>query len=179
MIEVVRGELATSGLPCLLRPVTAEWTAVTPAMARFESLLSEDVREQCRRMGELPVGSAIVTAAGGLEAELLIHVIVRSMTEPVSVAGVERALDNGLRRADEWGVAALALPPLGTGAGNLDAEEAADVMVPILHAWLRADRRPRRVVVVVGTDYEHDVFERRRLREPPAPAGTDLPLLDL
>ncbi len=161
MIEVVRGDLAAVSSPGLLRPVTAAWDAVTPAMRRVELALGPDIAEQCRKVGELPVGSAIVTGAGGLPAELMIHVIVRSATEPVSASGVARGLTNGLRRAAEWAIESLALPPLGTGAGNLDAETAADLMVPILQEWLQTEPFPRHVSIVVESDYDLDVFERR------------------
>jgi O-acetyl-ADP-ribose deacetylase (regulator of RNase III) len=160
MIAVVRGDLAQATTRAVLRPVTAEWTAPTPAMRRLEIAAGPEVEAQCQRLGELPVGSAVVTAAGALAAELLIHVVVRSATDPVTTRAVGLALRNGLRRAHEWGVDALALPPLGTGAGNLDAEEAAALMVPIL-----ADRRTDapglgRIDIHVESDYEQEAFER-------------------
>jgi O-acetyl-ADP-ribose deacetylase (regulator of RNase III) len=160
MIEVRLGELENVPSAGIVRPVTAEWTAVTAAMRRVEAAAGEEIERQCRAMGELPVGSAIVTSAGGLPAELMIHVVVRSASEPVSAGGVARALSNGLRRADEWGIESLTMPPLGVGAGNMDAESAADVMVPILKEWLRTDRQPRRIVVVVESEYEREAFER-------------------
>jgi hypothetical protein len=71
------------------------------------------------------------------------------------------------------------MPPIGLGAGNLDAEESADVMVPILGEWLRTDRQTRRFVVAVESDYERDVFERAVQRAAANTAGVaDLPLLD-
>lgn len=160
MIEVRLGELEKLPAPGIVRPVTAEWTAVNPAMRRVDVAAGEAVARQCEAMGELPVGSALVTGAGGLPAELLIHVVVRSATEPASEAGIAKALRNALRRADEWGIEALTLPPLGIGAGSLDAETAADVMVPIMKEWLRSDRQPRRIVVVVESEYERDAFAR-------------------
>jgi O-acetyl-ADP-ribose deacetylase (regulator of RNase III) len=160
MIEVRLGELENIPAPGIVRPVTAEWTAANPAMLRVDAAAGEDVARQCAAMGELPVGSALVTGAGGLPAELLIHVVVRSATEPVSEAGIAKALRNALRRADEWGIEALTLPPLGIGAGSLDAEAAAAVMVPILKEWLQTDRQPRRIVVVVENEYERDAFAR-------------------
>ena len=180
MIAVRLGELEKLAASAILWPVTAEWGAVTPAMRRFEIAAGAGVDEQCRRMGDLPVGSAIVTAAGDLPAELLIHAVVRSATEPVSETGVAKALLNALRRADEWGIEELALPPLGTGAGNLDAEVAAEVMVPILVEWLRSDRHPHRVIVVVETEYELDVFERGARQAEAAGTGdaAGLPTLD-
>jgi O-acetyl-ADP-ribose deacetylase len=117
------------------------------------------VMEQCRRQGELPVGSAVITAAGAAEAEYLVHVVVRSAEEPVSAAGVRRALENGLRRLADWGIREVALPPLGTGAGNLDAEDAAAVMVPLLVERIGAAVLER-AVIVAETEYERDAFLR-------------------
>jgi O-acetyl-ADP-ribose deacetylase (regulator of RNase III) len=160
MIIVVRGDLAEATTRAVLRPVTAEWAAPTPAMRRLEVSAGTDVAAQCERLGELPVGSAVVTQAGALQAELLIHVVVRSATEPVTTRGVGLALRNGLRRADEWGVDALALPPLGTGAGNLDAEDAAALMVPILAEARTEAPRLARIEIHVDSDYEQAAFER-------------------
>jgi len=160
MIEVRLGELENIAAPAIIRPVTSEWTAVTSAMRRFDVAAGEEVGRQCRVMGELPIGTAIVTGAGALPAELLIHAVDRSASEPVSEAGVSKALLNALRRADEWGVDTLTLPPFGTGAGSMDAEMAADVMVPILKEWLGTDRHPRRIVIVVESEYEREAFQR-------------------
>jgi O-acetyl-ADP-ribose deacetylase (regulator of RNase III) len=179
MIEVRLGELENITAPGIVRPVTAEWTAVNPAMRRVDAAAGDDVARQCVAMGELPVGSALVTGAGGLPAELLIHVIVRSATEPVSEAGIAKALRNALRRADEWGIEALTLPPLGIGAGGLDADAAADVMVPILKEWFLTDRHPRRIVVVAENEYERDAFARAIGSDPVVDGGAiGLPRLD-
>jgi O-acetyl-ADP-ribose deacetylase (regulator of RNase III) len=160
VIQVVRGELATTTAEAVLRPVSAEWTAVTPAMRRLELAAGLELERQCRTLGELPVGSAVITSAGELAAQFMIHVIVRSMEEPVTSGGVRRGLDNGLRRIDEWGIQRLAMAPLGTGAGNLDVDDAAAIIVPALIERIRRGHPPRDVEIYVDSDYEKDVFER-------------------
>lgn len=170
MIEVRIGELAAAGEPALLRPVDATWAAVTPATRRLELAAGPALAEQCRRLGELPVGSAAITGAGDVGAEFMVHVVVRSPDEPVSPAGVRRALVNGLRRLSEWGIESVAMPPLGTGAGNLDAEESARLMVPTILEHRRSATRPSRVVILVDSEYELEAF-RRVLNGPPHPGG--------
>ncbi|HEX2168627.1 MAG TPA: macro domain-containing protein [Longimicrobiales bacterium] len=160
MIRIVQGELTGAALDAVLRPVSAEWTAVTPAMRRLELAAGEAPAEQCRRLGELPVGSAVITPAGDLPAQFLIHAVVRSIDEPVTGSGVRRALQNGLRRLAEWGIERVAMAPLGTGAGNLDADEAASIMIPVLIEQMQADGSPTEVEIYVDSDYERDVFER-------------------
>ena len=160
MIRVLWAELATTAAEAVLRPVSAEWTAVTPAMRRLELAAGTDLERQCRTLGELPVGSAVITSAGELTAKFMIHVIVRSVEEPVSVSGVRRGLDNGLRRVDEWGIQRLAMAPLGTGAGNLEADDAAAIIVPALIERMHRGNQPREVEIYVDSEYEKDVFER-------------------
>ncbi|HEX7117621.1 MAG TPA: macro domain-containing protein [Longimicrobiales bacterium] len=160
MIEVRTGELADAGEAALLRPVDAGWSAVTPATRRLELAAGPALAEQCRRLGELPVGSAAITGAGVLRAEFMVHVVVRSAEEPVTPAGVRRALVNGLRRLTEWGIESVAMPPLGTGAGNLDAEESARIMVPAILEHQRGPARPLRVAIVVESEYELEAFRR-------------------
>jgi O-acetyl-ADP-ribose deacetylase len=161
VIRIVQGELTATSAEAVLRPVTAEWNAVTPAMRRLEIAAGPELERQCRSLGELPIGSATITPAGDLAARFVVNVIVRSMDEAVSEAGVRRGLQNGLRRIAEWGIARVAMPPLGTGAGNLDAEDSADVMIPVLMEQLQAGGPPAEVEIYVDSDYEREVFERR------------------
>ncbi|MGH7464845.1 MAG: macro domain-containing protein, partial [Longimicrobiales bacterium] len=88
-----------------------------------------------------------------------VHAIVRSMDEPVTGSGVRRALQNGLRRLAEWGIQRVAMAPLGTGAGNLDADEAASIMVAVLLEHVQEGGPPSEIVIYVDSEYEKDVFE--------------------
>lgn len=158
MIRVQIGELTTAAADALVRPVSTDFSPVTPTMRRLDDAAGPVVAEQCGRLGELPLGSAAITAAGGLEASFIIHVAVRSSTENAAPATVRRGLLNALRRAVEWEIDTLAIAPLGTGAGNLDAEEAAAEMVPVLGEHMGRERYPRDVSIVVENAYQQAAF---------------------
>ncbi|MEX0907789.1 MAG: macro domain-containing protein [Gemmatimonadota bacterium] len=160
MIRVVLGELAEADVEAVLRPVTGEWGAVTPAMRRLEVAAGEAPARQYRQLGELPVGSAVITSAGDLSAQFMIHIVVRSIDERVTPSGVRRGLQNAIRRLEEWGIQRVAVAPLGTGAGNLDADESAAIMVPVLAESIHAGGPPLEVEIYVESEYEHDVFTR-------------------
>jgi O-acetyl-ADP-ribose deacetylase (regulator of RNase III) len=119
-----------------------------------------DLEERLNRIGSIPVGGAVLTPAGGLAAGFLIHVVVQSSDEPETQVSVERALKNGLRRAVDWGLESLALPPLGLGAGALEPEEAARALVEILANHLAEGAPPLELTIVVGSDYEAFLFRR-------------------
>ena len=158
MIDVVRGDITTIPASAILRPVSAEWEPVSAVARRLEVVAGPQLAEQCEKLGDLPVGSAVLTSAGQLATDFVIHAIVRSIDEPVSESSIYRALQNALRRCVEWGIESLSIPPLGTGPGNLEPEESAGVMIPILLEHMRDADFPARVCIVVDSEYEYDVF---------------------
>lgn len=141
----------------VLRPVNSRLMAVSAAGRAVEVKAGAGIRERLESMGDLPVGGAVVTPAGGLEADFLIHVVVQSADEPVSEAGIRNALLNGLRRATEWGMESLALPLLGTGAGNLDPDVAAEIMVLLLRKHRATHELPGEITLAVVSDYEEEL----------------------
>ncbi len=158
MIRVVVTDLAE--MPCegVLRSISSDLEADTAVGRALELGAGSAVSDRLRAMGTLPVGAAVITPGGGLAASFLIHVVVQSREEPVRPDALRMALVNGLRRAQEWGLESLALPPLGMGAGNLEAEDSAAVMVPVIQGHLRSHQHPREVVIVVAGGYENEVF---------------------
>ena len=158
-VTVVVDDLAFFGGDAGVRPVTATLGAPTALLRRLESAAGPDLVAQLRLTEPLAVGSAIVTAAGTLSTDFLVHAVVASEDEPVSASSVRRALLSALERAEGWALGDVAVPPFGLGAGNLDVEESARVMAEALaqHAR-RGARHPERVTVITESDDEADAF---------------------
>jgi O-acetyl-ADP-ribose deacetylase len=159
MIEVRVEDLAFYSGNAVIRPATATLGATTPLLRRFELAGGAALLGQLRIAEPLPVGSAIVTGAGDLPVELLVHAIVSSPDERVTRNGVRRALRSALQRTREWQLADVAIPPLGLGAGNLEIEESAELMAHELRAHRRTSEFPRRVTFVAETTDEASALE--------------------
>ena len=78
MIEVRLADLAEVQVGAVMRPVSSDFSPVTPAMRRLDQAAGPAVEAQCARMGDLPVGSAVITPGGGLPADFIVHIAVRS-----------------------------------------------------------------------------------------------------
>jgi O-acetyl-ADP-ribose deacetylase (regulator of RNase III) len=147
----------------IARPVNAMLGATTPVMRRLEQAAGPAFLGQLRLSEELPVGAAVVTGSGDLPVELIIHGVVSSDVEPVTRASVRLALMSALQRAVAFQIRELAIAPFGLGAGNLDIEESADVMIEVLSEHMRRAQYPAAVVIVAETSLEEQVI-RSRLR---------------
>ncbi|MGD2121340.1 MAG: macro domain-containing protein [Gemmatimonadota bacterium] len=160
MIKVLLGGTKDLAVEAILRSIYSNLEADTPFSRDLELKAGSSVTERLQATGDLPIGAAAITPGGDTGRSFLIHVVVQSAAEPVTPEGIRSALRNGLRRAEEWGLESLALPPLGTGAGNLETDEVAAVMVPLLVQHLRGASSLSEISILVSTTFEEDVFNR-------------------
>ena len=161
MIDVRVDDLAFYEGEAIARPVNAMLGATTPVMRKLEVAAGEAFAKQARVSEPMEVGSAVVTAAGDLRVELLIHGVVSSDDEPASRASVRRALLSALQRAVAFRITELALAPFGLGAGNLDIEESAEIMAQVLADHMKRAAYPSRVVIIAENALEEQVLRAR------------------
>lgn len=159
MIRVHHGSYLDVEAEGFVRPIRTDLTPVSTISRDLGAGAGESVEEQLNRSGSIPLGGAVMTSAGELPFDFLIHVVVMSEDEPQSSATVQRALRNGLRRASDWAMASLALPPLGIGVGTTEPEVSARALAEILFNHLDDGAPPLDLTVVVSSAFEAEMFE--------------------
>lgn len=160
-IEIRVDDLAFYDGTAVLLPVTGAFDATTPLLRRVQQAAGAGLAAQLRDAMPLPVGSAVVTSAGELSAKLLVLAVVQDDTEATSRRSVRRALLSALQRADAWALADVAMPPFGLGAGNLDIETSAEVMMQTIAEHARSGaRHPATLLFVAAHDDEAATLRR-------------------
>lgn len=160
-VEVRVDDLAFFEGDAIARPVTARLAAITPVIRRLELAAGPRLLDQLRVQEPLPVGSAVVTAAGDVPAELMIHGVIQSESEPVTPDGVRRALRSALQRTVDWHLASVGIAPFGLGAGNLDLEESANALAEVIRHHVGSGAAfPTALIIVTETSEEADVFRQ-------------------
>ncbi|HYD54080.1 MAG TPA: macro domain-containing protein [Gemmatimonadaceae bacterium] len=164
-LDVRVDDLAFYHGDAIIRPVTADLSATTALLRRLEQAAGPELTAQLRLTEPLAVGSAIVTGAGRLEADLLVHAVIASDTEPVTESTVRRAFLSALERAEGWALDGVAVPPLGLGAGNLEIETSARVMLEALAQHRgRGAAFPAHLTIVVEREDEAVPFHYHATR---------------
>lgn len=159
MIQVTREPLARIRVDGVVRPIRSDLTPVNATSRDLWTAAGKAVAERLSNVGSLPVGGAIITPGGALPSDFVIHVVVMSDDEPQTSTTVQRALQNGLRRASDFGMSSLAVPMLGIGVGNTEPETGARALVEILYNHLDEGRPPRELLISVPSSYEASLFE--------------------
>jgi O-acetyl-ADP-ribose deacetylase (regulator of RNase III) len=158
VIHVRIDDLAFFDGEAIVRPVNEDLGATTPLLRRLELAAGTQLYNQIRLQEPLPVGAAVVTSAGDLSAELLVHAVVMSRSEPVTPDSVRRALTSALQRVESWQIREVAIPPFGLGAGNLEIDECARVMVGVIAAHVGGSQYPEHITFVTETSEEERAF---------------------
>ena len=159
MIHVVTGDLASTAADAVVRPATTRLEPLTPALRRLDEAAGPKFIEQCRVHRELPPGAAVVTGAGDLAAEFVVHLVLGTAPDTVTTDSVARAIDAALWQCTQWHIATLACP-IPT-AGNLSADAALRVLLDAVRGHMRQADHPATVLIVATDDAEHDLVSAR------------------
>ena len=159
MIEVVVDDLAFLAVDAILRPASDTLDPVASVSSRIDHLAGAAFAAERRVQSALEVGYAVVTGAGDLSAQFVIHAVIRGEQVNATRDSVRRALTSAWQRAAGWGLERIASPPIGAGAGQLGLADAAELMALTFAEHCRGGRPPTTLVIVADREDEQAIIE--------------------
>jgi O-acetyl-ADP-ribose deacetylase (regulator of RNase III) len=129
MIKVIKGDLTEISADAVINAANNQLSMQAGVAGAIKRKGGSTIEAEAVAGGPVPVGEAVVTGAGALKARYVIHAVVMGPDRVTDVETVRLATRNALRRAGELGLKSVVFPALGTGAGGLDLDLAAAVMV--------------------------------------------------
>jgi O-acetyl-ADP-ribose deacetylase (regulator of RNase III) len=129
---------------------------VTPQGSRLDERAGPRFHSQRQLRNPLDVGAAVVTGAGELQAQFVLHVVIQSAEVAPGRDSVRRALVSAWHRAAEWDLARVATPLVGTGAGGLSLEEATALLAETFRQHVTEGRKPEELTIVLESESERE-----------------------
>ena len=80
MIRIVVDDLAFLAVDAVLRPTNEALDPITPTLLRLDRAAGEAFQRQRRVHTPLDAGAAVVTGAGDLAADYVVHVVIQRHT---------------------------------------------------------------------------------------------------
>lgn len=161
-------ELATHAV------VSAIHSEMRPANQQAIDLLrraGHSVERELSAMDNLSMGQAVITSAGTLQCEKIVHIAVTTLSRRATIELYREALQNALMLAYHSSLRSLAIPAMYNEPGELTTSVVARTTVEMSMQHLRRAKFPGRIVFVVPTDYVHNTFlkeiDRIRFSETP------------
>jgi len=158
-VDLVEGDITALEVDAIVNPANNEWLMGGGVAAAIKLAGGIEIEEEARRQGKRPVGECIVTEAGKLKAQYVIHAAVMAMDFQTSAHLIRTAFRNTLTEAKQLKVKTLALPAFGTGTGGFPYPECAAIMLYELNRFSRKPHGLRKVVFALFGDEASQAFQ--------------------
>ena len=158
-VAVERGDITALDVDAIVNAANTTLvmgTGVAAAIKRKGGVLIE---EEAIRQGPIEVGEAVLTPGGNLVATHVIHAAAMGPDGKTDAEAIVRTTRSLLALADKHRLTSLALPALGTGAGQVAPAAAAEAMLSTVLAHLKpAKTSLKRVVFILNQDETFRAF---------------------
>ena len=122
-IYLERGDITEYEVDAIVNAANSDLSMGTGVASTIKRKGGTIVEEEAARQGPVEGGDAVVTTAGNLPANYVIHAAVMGVDLRSSADLVRRATLNSLRRAEELRLHSIAFPAFGTGAGRMEPKD--------------------------------------------------------
>ncbi len=117
------------------------------------------VQKELEDLGPVAAGEAVVSAAGNLKADYIIHAVGPKFQEQDTESKLRTTVLNSLKRAEEKGVETLAFPAMGAGFYGTPPELCAKVMVDVITKYLQGSTVIKDIVICVLDTRQYTTFQ--------------------
>ncbi len=160
-IEVKRGDLTKQATDATCNPASSLMCMGGGAAGALKRMGGEEIELEALKQAPVPIGNAITTTAGKLQARRVVH--APTMERPaMRTTGekVYRATRAALECAEAVGAKSIAIPGMGTGVGGVPFDGAAEAMIKALKEFAPAAKSLKEIVLCDLSEEMVDAWER-------------------
>ncbi|MFQ5905501.1 MAG: macro domain-containing protein [bacterium] len=118
----------------------------------------QEIEDEAVAKGPIPVGEAVHTTAGRLNARYVIHAAAMGRDLIPSEKSVRDSTLNSLRRADELSLKSLVFPAIGCGVGGFPVDRAARIMLEAVREFTSKGTSIQEITFALFSQRDYDTF---------------------
>lgn len=158
-LRLVRGDITELEVEAFVFDVTEDLKLGSGFGGAIQQRGGIVIQKQMDELGSCPTGEAVVTEAGILKADWIIHANGPKFREEGEENKLRRTVQSALARAEEKGVRRLAFPPMGTGLYQVPLDLCTRVMVDTISEHLKNGTSLEEVLIVAPDNREFEPFK--------------------
>jgi len=117
------------------------------------------VQKELQDLAPVVTGEAVVSAAGNLKANHIIHAVGPRFQEEDIEGKLRTTVVNSLKRAEEKGIKRIALPAMGAGYYGIAPELCARVMLDVIKSHLAGETGIEELIICVLDTRQYESFQ--------------------
>ncbi len=159
VLRLVRGDITDMEIEAFVFDITDDVKLGSGFGGAIQQRGGIVIQKQLDEIGSCPTGEAVVTEAGILKADWIIHANGPKFREEDEENKLRKTVQSALARAEEKGVKRLAFPPMGTGLYQVPLDLCSRVMVDTISAHLANGSTLEEVLIVAPDNREFNPFK--------------------
>ncbi len=159
VLRLVRGDITDMEIGAFVFDITDDVKLGSGFGGAIQQRGGIVIQKQLDEIGSCPTGEAVVTEAGILKADWIIHANGPKFREEDEEGKLRKTVQSALARAEEKGVKRLAFPPMGTGLYQVPLDLCTRVMVETISQHLANGSTLDEVVIVAPDNREFNPFK--------------------
>lgn len=118
------------------------------------------IQDELSPLGSISVGEAVITGAGELKADYIVHAVGPRFQEQNIEDKLYTTMQRALILAEEKGIKRIAFPPMGTGFYGISLDVSSKIMLSAIRSHLSEKSNLREVMICVMDKREYLAFEK-------------------
>lgn len=163
-LEILEGDVTAQDVEAIVNPANEKLQLLSGVAAAIREKGGPSIQEECDRIGETPVGTAVMTGAGHLKVKRVIHAVGPRMGEGDEDKKLASAVRAALALADRRGLKSIAMPAISTGRHGLPIDRAARIVLTEIQRFLQGGTKLEKVVIALHGDEAFQVFKKELRR---------------
>ncbi len=159
-IVLVQGDITQSQSEAIVNAANTDLWLGSGVAGAIAKAGGPEIQKACDKNGPISLGEVAVTGAGNLNAKYILHAASMDLDSPSTEESLYDAVKNSLLTAEELGVKSIAIPAIGTGVGELDEENCAEIMLLELTSRVPQISCLEKVEVYLFDQETYDIFEK-------------------
>lgn len=158
VIELMEGDITELNIDAIVNAANAQLVLGGGVAGAIRQKGGPSIQEECNRIGGTIVGGAVITGAGNLPANYVIHAVGPRMGEGDEDIKLENATRNSLGLVIKHNLSTIAFPAISTGIFGFPVDRCAKIMLTITNDFLLKNQTLLRVIFCLWGRENYQIF---------------------
>ena len=159
MIRVVQQSAARLAVDAIVRAADASLQPLGAASAALDDAAGPHFESQRQVAAPLDAGAAVITGAGDLAADYVLHIVLASEDRATTPDIVRRALASAWHRAEGWELMTIGAPLGSVAVAELSLDTAVRLLIDTFRERRPGSRFPAELQIVVTGPVEQALVD--------------------
>ncbi|VAX18193.1 hypothetical protein MNBD_NITROSPINAE02-767 [hydrothermal vent metagenome] len=160
-IELRKGDITKIDCGAIVNPSNTSLVLGGGVSGAIANAAGPAIQKEMNAIGHCRVGQAVITGAGDLPCEKVIHAVGPMMGEGNEDNKLKSATTESLKRAEENALSCIAFPAVSAGIFGYPMDRCAAVMIGAVRDYFRANKSSsiEKVIFCLWGDEAYDIFK--------------------